>query len=420
MKKFLTTFVGLFSFMLNFWNVGHCIEDETINSLISFKPEIGETEQLLPVLKEIGKEDLCNRFDYASKNLMNIVKNHKNVAEVIDVNALKSELQLRKDALEKNNIELLGSRVFTEISLPLLMNDINNSPKKLSIVQDFVLYNHELREALLFSPIGYNKKSPTLDFIPDVTLMYRNSPINGILDENILCLIMTGIELDLQSKSILRGDNVPGNTRLLLTYFKRCKNCDNDPIKKIYSYQKYLTRDQNNNLSLQLLSMYLKFPKVYDCEEYMMQLAMQLFFYAKFKDILQSISSKNRNLPAILQYFLRHQLLLDAKHDVAINNFVLNLLNMQVLDIDSKQKTTFSILFERKLRDFIKKPIKTKFLTLKVNLFEENDKLFSKRFVNTMCIGRSSILDNLLSFFDFYNLNKIRKIFFASSFDNSL
>lgn len=376
----------------------------------SHVPRSDKTE-IVPVFKTLAKEDLVTRFNYATTHLLDTVKNDKQAFDIIDVEKLEDELLQHANILKDNSPEQLNDTPFTRITLPLLNNDLSSIRK----ISAFVLDNIRLRENLWYVPYNYNRRFPTLEFIPDLTLCYRclSQTPEIYLNEQLLALLMSGIEMDLLTAPNVRGRNVSVNTRLLFDFFQKCKNENNEPEKKINMYQKYLTQEQNNILTLQLLSVYLETPFIYNSKNYMFLLCQRLFMNTNYGAFVPLIDNQHHTIVSIFQKYLQLELHLCADSIGEINKFVTDVLTFAPVN---NEKNPIQIEFIPKFSTYLRAPIIEKFKLLKV-IFEKNGTKYSNRcnqffknFVKTMCKGNCYILFRVLNHFNYHKILAVRKI----------
>jgi len=317
------------------------------DTILPFEHYDAEEINLIPSVKKISHEVLIERFNYASDHLSKLISDTPKISEIIDLDLLNANIQIRKDVLQKNIPELLNA-TFSEVYLIPESVNFNRS-----VVQNFIVWNSSLREALWYVPQNFNAKTPALNFVSDQTLIPRNGLLDGKLKEELLALTMAQIEMDLRSSPYLRGDDVPRNTRLLFDYFVKCMNENNDLEKKVSAYQKYLTKSENQNLTLQLLSVYLQNPKIYACENYMKYLTMQLFFYMDYKELGAFTSPNYYELIEMFQRYLCNKLALKTEYTELINNFVCLVLHTTVLDNKKNCKILLCELCSKKFEEYL-------------------------------------------------------------------
>ncbi len=424
MNKYLVVFFSL-AYLTN--NLGFTMEEAKQQSLpTSNYITNAEMAEVLPAVKSCAREYLVSRFTYASDKLLEIVKDSKYVSGIINIELLGKELRSRAEMLRHNQLEGFDSP-FTEITLPLL----TKKSSALIEVQSFVIWNYSLREISLLIPFNYDKKYPTLDFVADLTLCYRMSAQTPklTLKEETLATIMSGIEADLITAPNVRSEAVTANTRLVFEFFKKCKNYDDDPVKKITAYQKYLNQEQNSTLTLQLLSVYLNKPSIYDFGNYMILLAQQLFLNIRARNIAPLIDSNHHSLISVLQKYLSVETQIESE-DKNINNFANKVMNTAIsnktvislgqqgqcyLDtINGNYTKVFKELCSKRITTRLQIPLINRFLQLNKKMKDENIYETAtpqfKRFVATMCNGCSGVLIYILNHLDFKKIVGMYKI----------
>lgn len=314
-------------------------------------------------------------------------------SKLICIKKIVNDLDVHKKMLLNGCPNSLKYRTFSEINIPLeskLEKSVSNSVvlsksdlEKLGKIATFFTNKpknnkgHKLGKYWRISP-DYDMRSPSLSFTPLPKLLDRKKPH---LSDKELSLFMACIKTDLLVNPYVRGIDVSLNTRMLFNYSINCRNYGNDLSKKITSYQKHLSKDQNLILTSQLISVYLQKNSPEKYKNYVTLLAADALFKMDRFDTKKLLKNEYQNkYTNLFQYFFRKQISLPAQYDENVNNFSLDILRTPIVYKIPGCSVDYKTTIERLLHSASYIPLLVTFRSIQKKL----DAKKAKDYVNTV------------------------------------